>query len=463
MTTPSTVGAETETATGIAHAIATGLLSPTEVAQRTIARIERLDPDLGAMSDFDAERLLEDAAQLTKEAGARSRRGPLHGVPVGIKAWFDIEGYRAFLQQERSDTDATLVRRLRSAGALIVGKTAVPIGETPPATRNPWNLDHTPGGSSSGSGAGVAARYFPLSLGEQTGGSNLRPAAYCGVAAIKPSYGLLSRDGMMSMMWSRDHPGLMGLSAADMMLALPVLAGPDRNDPITASAAALPEYIAGLDRPPSIGHVRNHFPERAGTEANAALERAARSLRDAGAQVQDFLLPDGFDVVWHAVAITAAEWVADRAARWAAEGSEVRLEHLGTGSAAKNTSMRRSMELVPAPFYIHVRRIRQYISESLRALMSAQGLDSILMPVTPGPAPAGFETTGDPELLVPWSFLGLPAATVNVGINDAGLPLGAQLVAPRGEDVRLLQVADAVERILGTLPAPPLVQDSTKG
>lgn len=452
----ATVG---ESVHDISSAVADGRATPIDVAQRVLERLARLEPSIQAMSQFDAERVLNDAEELTEEAAHGRLRGPLHGVPVGIKDWFDISGYPTPLRGSgRVETeDATLVARLRAAGALIVGKTAVPTGEIPPPTRNPWNLEHTAGGSSSGSGAGVAARIFPVSLGEQTGGSNLRPAAYCGVAALKPSYGLLSRHGMISMMWSRDHPGLMGLSATDLAGILPVLAGADPHDPVTAAAPVVPSTIARRERPPVIGHIRNFFPELTGPVMLDALETTGERLRADGATVVDIDLPEGFSTVWHATTLTAAEWVADRSARWAAEGGEVRMEHLGTGSAAKNTSMRRSMELLPATYYLHVRRIRTHLSRLIAAQMATSGIDALIMAVAPGPAPKGFETTGDPALLVPWSFLGMPAAAINIGATQDGLPLAVQLVAPRHADAALLGVGMWCEGVLGLLPPPPMV------
>src|SRR6266550_2495872 len=204
----------------IAQAVKNRVLSPVEVLEAYLKRIKALDVKVQAWSLVDWDGARRQAMELEAEAAKGSLRGPLHGVPIGVKDEFHVRGLptgmRDWSELPVEPEDATCVARLRSAGAIIVGKTHMPINGRLPPTRNPWNLEHTAGGTSSGSGAAVGARMVPLALGEQTVGSNLRPAAYCGVDAIKPTYGRVSRFGCFPFIWSLDHVGLIGLNMEDL-------------------------------------------------------------------------------------------------------------------------------------------------------------------------------------------------------------------------------------------------------
>jgi len=287
----------------IAQAVKNRVLSPVEVLEAYLKRIKALDVKVQAWSLVDWDGARRQAMELEAEAAKGSLRGPLHGVPIGVKDEFHVRGLptgmRDWSELPVEPEDATCVARLRSAGAIIVGKTHMPINGRLPPTRNPWNLEHTAGGTSSGSGAAVGARMVPLALGEQTVGSNLRPAAYCGVDAIKPTYGRVSRFGCFPFIWSLDHVGLIGLNMEDLALALSVIAGPDPRD---ATALQLPAPPAELDvksfGSPHIGVIRNFFPERTEPLMQAALDGAARRFGDEGATLSDFNLPDEFELAW---------------------------------------------------------------------------------------------------------------------------------------------------------------------
>ena len=279
------------------------------------------------------------------------------------------------------------------AGAIIMGKTHMPVGGKAPPTRNPWNLEHTAGGTSSGSGAAVGARMVPVAIGEQTAGSNMRPAAYCGVAGIKPSYGRISRFGCMPFSWSLDHVGIIGLSVADLALVLSAIAGPDPRDPTTLPDPAPP---ADLDvasiRPPRIGVVRNFFPELSEPVMRDAVDDAASQLREAGATVSDLLLPETFGLTWRLHRIISG---AEGSTYHAADHDDSALP--GSGG--------RVGSLLPAAYYVQARRIRSWLRAALAETF--RDVDAMAMPTAPGPAPKG-QSTGDAVLLRPWSLPGIP-------------------------------------------------------
>jgi Asp-tRNA(Asn)/Glu-tRNA(Gln) amidotransferase A subunit family amidase len=399
-----------------------------------------------AWSLLDVEGAKLQAAKLTVELAAGGPLRPLHGVPVAVKDEFHIAGMPTLMRGKYHPLeleDATCVARLRQAGAVILGKTTMPIDGKNPTTRNPWNLEHTPGGTSSGSGAAVGARMVPFAIGEQTSGSNLRPAAYNGVDGMKPTYGRISRFGCYPFTWSRDHVGLIGVCIEDIALVLSVLAGPDERDP-TCLPDPAPLADLELDKvpPPRIGVVRNFFPERAQPEMNDAIEVSANRLAAAGATVSDAYLPQEFGLAWSAALLVSAESAAMNASKQV------------ESHAAIGGQRGRAIELVPATYYVQARRIRTWLVTKLQAFLT--DFDALLMPVAPGGAPRGLESTGDPNLLIPWSFLGVPAVTINGGLSDEGLPLGLQFIAGPRRDRELLQVCGWSERVLGRLSAPVL-------
>jgi aspartyl-tRNA(Asn)/glutamyl-tRNA(Gln) amidotransferase subunit A len=435
-----------------ASAIARGDHTPNDVLEAYLLRIEALEGSVQAWSHLDIQGARLQAEILTKEAKGGTLRGPLHGVPVGVKDEFHIRGMVTGMRNSRQPfnepDDATCAARLRAAGAIILGKTSMPVDGKLPPTRNPWNLEHTAGGTSSGSGAAVGARMVPFAIGEQTAGSNLRPAAYCGVAGMKPTYGRISRFGCFPFTWSRDHVGLIGLTMADLAIVLNVIAGPDPLDPTTMADAPPPADL-GLEgmAPPRIGVVRNFFPQQADDAMNHAVEQSETRLAGAGAVVSDLMLPSEFGLAWMAARLVDAEAAALNASRVVLEGRHPTLAD-------------RALELVPAVYYVQARRIRTWLTHKVREAMA--GVDAILMPVATGAAPRGLESTGSATLLVPWSFLGFPAITINGGLSPDRLPLGLQFVAGPKDDHRLLRTGAWCEQVLGCLPAPPTTQSQSQ-
>ncbi len=299
-------------ANAAAAAIANGEMSPVELVKALLDRIARLDPGLNAFLHVDAEAALKEARATEAEAAQGQLRGALHGVPVGIKDIIDVAGLpttchsKIFENNVAATTDAECVARLRAAGAIILGKLSThefaiggPSFDLPwPPARNPWNRDHHPGGSSSGSGCGLAAGLFPMALGTDTGGSVRNPASACAIVGTKPTYGLVSRRGVFPLAFTLDHVGPMTRTVADNALMLGILAGHDPLDPASVSLPESYDYMKTLEhgvRGLRIGFVR-HFHEEdmpADPEVVAGLDRVALTLRSEGADVIDVRLPPG--------------------------------------------------------------------------------------------------------------------------------------------------------------------------
>jgi aspartyl-tRNA(Asn)/glutamyl-tRNA(Gln) amidotransferase subunit A len=447
MTTPSAIDVTELGLRDAANLIASGCATPSELLEAYLRRIEAIEPRVQAWSVLDTEGARAQADLLTAEAKSGRFRGPLHGVPVGAKDEFHIAGMVTAMAGTRGQIetrDATAIERLRSAGAIILGKTHMPVDGRMPPSRNPWNLEHTAGGTSSGSGAAVGARMTPFALGEQTYGSNLRPAAFCGVAGLKPTYGRVSKFGCYPFTWSLDHVGLIGASIEDLALALSVIAGPDPRDPSSLHDDPPPSslQIAGM-RPPRIGVVQNFYPERIEPIMQQAIERSASRLAEAGASVSGVMLPPEFELLWQIQPVVGSpEAVTFHSRRY-------------LGDAPERPAVRdRVAALIPASYYLQAQRIRRLLWSRLQEQFV--NVDALLMAVAPGAAPKGLGSAGDPSLLVPWSCVGYPAITINGGLSPERLPLGLQLVGAPMADYQLLQTGAWCEKVLGRLPAPAI-------
>ena len=366
-------------------------------------------------------------------------------MPVGIKDIIDVAGLptaagSALLREQIAATDAPLVARLRAAGAVIVGKTVTTqfACYDPPVTRNPWNLDHTPGGSSSGSAAAVADGMCLAAVGSQTGGSITRPAAFCGVCGSKPSYGRISLAGIVPLSQSLDHPGPIARSVNDLAILLDVMAGEDPGDPRTRCLTPL--RLSGCMSPgslasPRIGVLQNLY---GGVTAESvdAIAQAANWFDQAGATVSDVPLPDALsDVHRQHRTLMSAETAAFHRARFARHPDD--FEPLLAGFIQEGLA-------VSATDYI---ASREHRAEAITAMAQVfDNYDVLICPSACGPAP-GPETTGDPGFNSPWSFTGLPTVTVPCGLTD-GLPLGLQIIGAAGGETGLLPAAAWCEDIL---------------
>jgi aspartyl-tRNA(Asn)/glutamyl-tRNA(Gln) amidotransferase subunit A len=428
---PASLGAR-----AAAEAVRAGRVSPVELVEACLARIRALDAELEAWAHVDAEGALAVARERESEARAGRLRGPLHGVPVGVKDIFDVAGMpttggaKSFAHT-RPSADAASVARIRAAGAIVLGKTVTTefAYRDPAPTRNPWNHGHTPGGSSAGSAAAVAARMTPLALGSQTVGSVLRPAAYCGVVGFKGTHGLVPVTGVIPLAWSLDHVGVLTRSVGDAALAMSVLAGRDL-EPSGVSAprlAVAPELLG-----------------RASREVAAQIEAAADAFARAGATVSKIELPASLrDLAAAGLTVLEAEAAAYHEPWFA--------EHAGQYGPEMRSLIEAGLR-VSATAYVNANRARLAFRDEVMPLLAAH--DALLCPTAPAPAPAGLGSTGDGSLCSPWSNTGVPAITLPSGMASSGLPHAIQLVQAAGASSRLLGVAAWCERVLGFTRIP---------
>jgi len=444
-----------------ADAIRARTLSPVELTGAALDRTEALEPALGAFATVLRDQA-EVAARAAEDEIARGRyRGPLHGIPVGVKDLYDMAGLATTASSEVrrdhvAETDARCVERLGAAGAIPIGKTHThefAFGVVTPTTRNPWEHDRIPGGSSGGTGAALAAGEVLLGLGTDTGGSIRIPAALCGVAGIKPTYGRVSRAGVTSLSWSLDHAGPLARSVRDLAIALRCLAGYDRRDPASVDVA-VPDYLDGIEDGVAglrIGVPRNHYFEPCASAVAATVHGLADQLQAGGARLVPVTIPDADLAMATLFAIVLPEASAyhRRTLRASAERyqPDVRL-FLEAG------------ELVLATDYLQALRLRQRMQEGWKHLFA--DIDVVLAPTTAATAARAGDTEvdlGDGRSLplmeayvrtsAPANLTGLPAASVPAGFDDAGLPIGAQLIGRPFDEATVLRVARAAERITG--------------
>ncbi|MGD9615334.1 MAG: amidase [Alphaproteobacteria bacterium] len=457
------------TAAEAARAIAARELSPVELTRALLDRIERLDPKLNVFIRLDGDTAMAAARAAEAEIAAGRPRGPLHGVPVGIKDIIDVAGlpttcHSKILIDNVASADAVCVARLRGAGAIVLGKLSThefaiggPSFDLPwPPARNPWNPDHHPGGSSSGSGAGVAAGLFPMALGSDTGGSVRNPASACGIVGLKPTYGLVSRRGVFPLSFTLDHVGPMTRTVADNALMLEAIVGHDPRDPGSAAAPA-GHYAAALEsgvRGLRLGFIR-HFHETdlpADPEVTAALDNVARTLQSLGAEIRDIRLPTLGE-------FGAVNRVILQSEAWAIHTPWLRERPQDYGKLARR-------RLLPGAFYgagdyVQAQRRRlEMIAAVEAALREADVLlcASAMDPPSRLDNPIETERTYPRQARTPFNVTGHPALAMMAGLSSTGLPLAVQFVGPYFGEAKLYQVARAWEHAAGIADKhPPLV------
>ncbi len=449
MTTPHTL-----TIAAAAEQIRTRQLSPVDLVRSCLQRIDQLEPRLQAWVTIDRERALATAQRCEEDIRRGQYRGSLHGIPIGIKDIFYTAGLKTtagspIYADFVPEYDATAVRRLKEAGAIILGKaqTTEFAALAPSATRNPWNLEHTPGGSSSGSAAAVAAAMCPGALGSQTYGSTIRPAAYCGCVGFKPTYGRISTSGWFALAWSLDHVGLFARTVIDIALLLQALAGDDPQDPACVNMP-VPAYLKALDdlKPPRLGLVREFFLEKADEETRKHTEAAAEHLAHAGARIEEVRLPTSF----------AGEPEAHFTmmfAECATSHRESYAQHKARYSPQMQDLIEKGLK-VSGIEYVEARRHQQRFRHDLAAV--CRTVDALLTPSAPAPAPHGFSTTGDPSFNGPASFSGLPSLGLPSGLSANGLPFGVQLMSAAFTEERLLAAGKWCEAVLDFRQTPSL-------
>ncbi|HET7473565.1 MAG TPA: amidase [Candidatus Limnocylindrales bacterium] len=441
MTREGPVDARDPTDLGVteaAAAISDGRLTAAELVAACLDRIQATDGEIAAWVTVDRDGAMAAATAADKAVVGGGILGPLHGVPVGVKDLIDVAGFvttngAGSFAHRTAAADSAIVARLREAGAIIIGKT-VPTAfayKDEPPTRNPWNLDRTPGGSSSGSAAAVAARHVPAAIGTQTIGSILRPAAFCGVVGLKGPHGAVPLDGVTPLSWSLDHGGPLTRSVADAVAVEAVLTG----EPIERSAEARPPRLA----------LPAALLGQAEPELRSHLDRTVEALATAGAVIEPIGIPANLDEAIEAGRLVlAAEAATVHGPMFADHGDEYPPE---IGGLVRTGLERRATELVEA--HREIDRFRTAMAPILARF------DALLSPTARGTAPRIGAGTGDPGLCAPWSFIGVPSISLPIGLAADRLPLGIQLVGGRERMSQMLRAAAWVEQVVDFTERPP--------
>lgn len=448
-----------------------GKVTSRGLVSESLARIAATQDNLHSAITIMAEEALAAAEKADSDLQAGQDLGPLHGIPIGLKDIYNTAGVRTtchsrMLEDHVPETDAASVARLRAAGAIFVAKLAThefafggPSFDLPwPPARNPWNTDHVPAGSSSGSGAAVAAGLVMGAMGSDTGGSIRSPAGVNGIVGLKPSYGRISRCGIFPLSWTQDHAGPMTRTVEDCAIMMQTLAGFDPEDPASVDTP-VPDYRASLSAPVKglkVGLVRDWYARdgQADEETIAIVDSAAELLRQAGLEVREVTLPDSAD--YHAcgrIIILAEAFTIHRKDLLATP------ERYG----AFFRDRARLGAFIGSHDYIGAMRMRRQLTEATFAAMADADVDVLLTANQYGPAERfrndapTFPFFGKPYLTMPFNVTGQPALTVCGGFASNGLPIGVQLAGKPYEDDVLLRVGHAFEMSRGDLGRTPEV------
>jgi Asp-tRNA(Asn)/Glu-tRNA(Gln) amidotransferase A subunit family amidase len=422
----------------VVQALRDGHFSSEQLVQACLQRVDEVDATVQAWAFLDRQHALAQA----RDCDLRRRRGeplgPLHGLPIGIKDIIDTgdmptEDGTVLHAGRIPDVDSAVVAQLRAAGAVILGKTVTTEFAyfTPGKTRNPHDPDRTPGGSSSGSAAAVAAGMVPLAVGTQTNGSVIRPAAFCGVWGFKPSHGMIARRGIQPLSRTLDQVGAFGRSLQDAALLAQHLVGFDGEDP-DSRPRAVPPFVAAAGTPPplppSIAVVRTPMWEQADSDMREAFDELVDLLGERGTRLE---LPgsalEGID--WHRTVMEA---------EMAFNLEQEYLRAKDRLSDALRALIERGRAVTAVDHQRAIARIK-HVNENFDELFD--GHDAILTLSATGSAPRGLASTGNPIFCTLWTYCGMPAVNLPLLQDAAGLPLGVQLVGPRGGDARLLRTA----------------------
>ena len=440
----------------LAELIQSRAISPVVLTRAYLERIEQLNPQLDAFITKTAEHAIEQAKAMEAEIAAGHYRGPLHGMPFGLKDIYDTKGIRTTAHSKTlidnvPSADATAVAKLYEAGGILLGKLATheyahggPSFDLPwPPARNPWNREHFTGGSSSGSGAAVAAGLMPLAMGSDTGGSIRGPAALCGLVGLKPTYGLVSRAGVIANSFSYDHAGPLTWTVADSAIALQVLAGYDPRDPASARVT-IPDYRAALTgdiRGLRVGvarHFHTHNPN-VNAEVVSAFEAALDVLQGLGAVVEDITMRSPLEYQHIKVVTAESELLSVHERNLRARPGDFGEDFLGRVLPAC---------LLTARDYLNSQRERRLAIAEMEPIYAAH---DVIACIGPGPAPKlgawrTIQFWQNGSITAPFNVTGGPALVQCMGYTASGLPLSMQLAGRPFDEAMVLRVADAYER-----------------
>ncbi len=423
-----------------AAAIRDGVLSPVEYVNSLFARIDQLDSRVQAWVTVDRDDVLAEARRSEAEAQKKQFRGPLHGIPVGIKDIFYTRNLRTTMGSMLFENfipgyDARAVTRLKEAGAIVLGKTVTTVFANldPGPTRNPWNLAHTPGGSSSGSAAAVAARMCPGAIGSQTLGSVGRPAAFNGIVSLVPTRERISLAGVFPLAWSLDHVGMFGRSVADVKIMLDAM-------------TEFPVQKQSRGSAFRIGVVRGFFYENATSEARSLNDALGNTLANSGFVVEEAQLPAIFDLAQPILRTILRSEVASVHEQLFRAHPESYREKL---RALIETGM-----LLDATQYLRARRVRRKYRREMARLF--EKFDGLMTPAATGTAPEGIGSTGDPVMNAPWTLADFPTMTLPHALGSNGLPIGVQFSSPPLQEGLLLEMGKAIESVVAFRASPSL-------
>jgi amidase len=411
-----------------ARRIAAGRITSEQLVRACLDRIAAREGEIRAWAHCDPDAAIAQARAVDR-AGAK---GVLGGVPVGFKDVIDTADMPSqynspIYRGHRPRTDAACVALVRNAGGIVLGKTVTTefAWRVPGPTRNPHNPAHSPGGSSSGSAAAVADFMVPLAFGTQTGGSTIRPAAFCGIVGYKPSFGTINRAGLKALAESLDTIGVMARTVEDCALLVHVV-----------SACVVPDFAASLEHAPRIGRRRTSRWREASPDTRSLLERTASALSGRGARVREIELPPDFDRLYEDQ-ILIMHFEAARALAWE------RFNHPDLLSGDLRDTLA-GAAATPREQYDEAMRRARACRQALAGFFA--GSDVLLTVSAPGEAPAGIETTGYSLFNRNWTLLGVPCVTIPVGRGACGLPLGVQFVGSYDDDARVLLAAEWARR-----------------
>ena len=421
-------------------AIDAGELSSEELVSAYVEQIDAKDAAIEAWEHFDAEYALTQARNADTLRRRGQQIGPLHGIPIGVKDIFDTHDMPTedgtIIHKGRTPADdASSVEQLRQAGAIIMGKTVTTEMAVlqPSKTKNPHNPEYSPGGSSSGSAAAVAASMVPLAIGTQTNGSVIRPASYCGVVGYKPTHGLISRYRVLLQSLTLDHVGVFARDVNDAALLAEQMMAYDKRDPsmqVRMPPKLLSTIAAGPLVPPKLAYVKTPFWD---THADDDVKAGFTEIADfMGDSVEELDLSHLLDEVphWHKIINEV-----DIAKNYNREYKQ----HIDLLSDNLRQIIERGRKTLAIEYNHAIDHIAA-LNTAMDEIMVEY--DAILTPATTGEAPKGFDTTGDPIFCTPWSFCGMPAITLPLMQGSNNLPLGVQLTSAKGDDARLLRTAD---------------------